>query len=95
MKTKKPTLATTGYFRTELTFPMSDDSLYIISGQLETPDQKALFHKLAAVDDLIEALSACADWLDWLDDPRSGLGSGHKTHIKQARAALAKARGEV
>lgn len=43
---------------------------------------------------LLEALESCADWLDWLDDPRSGLGDNHKLVIKQAREAIAEARGE-
>lgn len=45
-------------------------------------------------DELVGALECCADWLDWLDDPRSGLGDDHKKVIKQARSAIAKARGE-
>ena len=45
-------------------------------------------------DELVETLESCADWLDWLDDPRSGLGDNHKKIIKQARTAIAKARGE-
>lgn len=43
---------------------------------------------------LLEALQACLGWLEWLDDPRSGLGSNHKSHIKMASKAIAFATGE-
>lgn len=43
--------------------------------------------------DLLSALESCAGWLEWLDDPRSCLGDGHKKVIKQTRSAIAKAKG--
>ena len=43
---------------------------------------------------LIEALESATSWLEWLDDPRCGLGYNHKAAIKQARAALKEAAGE-
>jgi hypothetical protein len=50
--------------------------------------------KLHAVE-LLEALESAAGWLEWLDDPRSGLGEDHKNVIRQARKAIAKAKGEA
>jgi len=43
---------------------------------------------------LLAALDACAGWLEWMDDPRCGLGKEHKAFIKQARTAIAEARGQ-
>jgi hypothetical protein len=43
---------------------------------------------------LIEALESAASWLEWLDDPRCGLGGNHKAVIKQARTALKEAAGK-
>jgi hypothetical protein len=91
MTTKKPTITTTGYCRTELTFPMPGGTLYIISGQLETPEQKALFHKLAAVDDLIETLQDALDEHDAHEHGERVLD----LWVHPAREALAKARGEA
>jgi hypothetical protein len=91
MTTKKPTITTTGYFRTELTFYMPDGRLYIIGGQTETPEQKALFHKLAAVDDLIETLQDALDEHDAHERGERALD----LWVHPARAALAKARGEA
>ena len=48
---------------------------------------------IAAAPDLLEALKACADWLDWLVTPHDDPKGAHAAHIKQARAAIAKATG--
>lgn len=44
--------------------------------------------------ELLEALESCVGWLEWLDDPRCGLGDDHKKFIKQGRAAITKAKGK-
>jgi len=71
----------------------------IAGGTLERPVGEGFNYRLDAVmaaeaPNLVKALESCVDWLDWLDDPRSGLGDNHKKVIKRARAAIAKARGE-
>lgn len=48
---------------------------------------------ISAAPELLETLKSCADWLDWLDDPRCGLGDTHKKVISAARAAISKAEG--
>lgn len=42
-------------------------------------------------DELLEALKACADWLDWLVTPHDDPKGAHAAHIKQARAAISRA----
>jgi hypothetical protein len=50
---------------------------------------------IAAAPDLLEALQACADWLDWLVVPPIDPKDAHHAHLKLARAAIAKATGKT
>lgn len=68
-------------------------------GTLEHPVGEGFNYKLDAVlaaeaPNLLKALESCVSWLEWLNDPRCGLGDDHKKFIKEGRAAIAKARGE-
>lgn len=59
----------------------------------EKRESRANARLIAAAPEMLEALQACADWLDWLHSPIDDPKGAHAAHIKAAREALAKATG--
>lgn len=68
---------------------------YISRREENKAEQKRIDQIKRCGVELLEALESATGWLEWLDDPRSGLGEDHKKVIRQARKAIAKAKGEA